>query len=113
MYLDPRFGGWSTTEIGKFYNGRDHYTVCYAIQSVEALRESDPEVDTLITELKQNLAQSSRGASQPGTESEPALECRTRGRSAAELEAIAERVAIDSAAISVISHCTLAAPVSD
>ena len=94
MYLAARFAGWSTTAIGKFYNGRDHSTVCYGIQRIEALRESDPEVDTLVTELKQNLAQSSRGPSQPRTESAPALEGRTRGLSAWEVEAIAERVAI-------------------
>src|SRR3954453_5574431 len=56
MYLAARFAGWSTTAIGRFYNGRDHSTVCYGIQRIEALRESDPEVDTLVTELKQNLA---------------------------------------------------------
>jgi len=28
MYLAKRVGGWSTTRIGKFYNGRDHSTVC-------------------------------------------------------------------------------------
>ena len=28
MYLANRVGGWSTTKIGKFYNGRDRSTVC-------------------------------------------------------------------------------------
>jgi chromosomal replication initiation ATPase DnaA len=28
MYLAKHVGGWSTTRIGKFYNGRDHSTVC-------------------------------------------------------------------------------------
>jgi chromosomal replication initiation ATPase DnaA len=31
MYLAKNVGGWSTTRIGKFYNGRDHSTVCHAI----------------------------------------------------------------------------------
>src|SRR5438270_13681124 len=57
MYLAARTGGWSTTEIGRFYNGRDHSTVCYGIQRIESLRESDPEVDALITELKQQLSE--------------------------------------------------------
>ena len=26
MYIAARIGGWSTTEIGRFYNGRDHST---------------------------------------------------------------------------------------
>ncbi len=34
--------------IGRFYNGRDHSTVCYGIQRIETLRESDPEVDALV-----------------------------------------------------------------
>jgi chromosomal replication initiation ATPase DnaA len=41
MYLAKRVGGWSTTTIGRFYNGRDHSTVCYALKRVEALREND------------------------------------------------------------------------
>ena len=35
-----------------FYNGRDHSTVCHGIQRIEALRESDPEVDLLVSDLK-------------------------------------------------------------
>ena len=42
MYLARHLGGWSTTVIGRFYNGRDHSTVCYGIQRIEALRENDP-----------------------------------------------------------------------
>jgi hypothetical protein len=56
MYLAARIGGWSTTEIGRFYNGRDHSTVCYGIQRIESLRESNPEVDAAVTQLKQQLA---------------------------------------------------------
>jgi hypothetical protein len=55
MYLAKHVGGWSTTLIGRFYNGRDHSTVCHGIQRIEALRESDPNVDALLTELKQQL----------------------------------------------------------
>ena len=56
MYLAARVGRWSTTEIGRFYNGRDHSTVCYGIQRIESLRESNPEVDAVVTQLKQQLA---------------------------------------------------------
>jgi hypothetical protein len=51
-------GRWSTTVIARFYNGRDHSTVCYGIQRIEALLESDPEVDVLITDLKHELSAS-------------------------------------------------------
>jgi hypothetical protein len=64
MYLAKHIGGWSTTLIGRFYNGRDHSTVCYGIQRIESLRESDPDVDALITELKQQLGQESLGRTQ-------------------------------------------------
>src|ERR1039458_3690974 len=51
MYLAKHVGGWSTTRIGQFYNGRDHSTVCYALKRVAALREDDPEVDGLVSSL--------------------------------------------------------------
>jgi hypothetical protein len=56
MYLARHVGRWSTTVIGRFYNGRDHSTVCYGIQRIEALRESDPDVDALITDLRHELS---------------------------------------------------------
>ena len=43
MYLARHVGGWSTTVIGRFYNGRDHSTVCYGVQRIASLRESNPE----------------------------------------------------------------------
>jgi hypothetical protein len=51
MYLAKTVGGWSTPEIGRFYNGRDHSTVCYAVQRIEALRDINPDVDGLLTVL--------------------------------------------------------------
>ena len=59
MYLAARFGRWSTTAIGRFYNGRDHSTVCHGIQRIEALREADPDLDALLSELKALLAKQS------------------------------------------------------
>jgi hypothetical protein len=41
--------------IGRFYDGRDHSTVCHGIQRIQALRESDPDVDALLSELKREL----------------------------------------------------------
>lgn len=55
MYLAKRIGGWSTRAIGRFYNGRDHSTVCYAIQRIEALREINSEVEALLTAFENRL----------------------------------------------------------
>ena len=55
MYLARHVGDWSTTAIGRFYNGRDHSTVCHSIQRVEALRETTPEVDALLADLKRRI----------------------------------------------------------
>ena len=38
MYLAKNVGGWSTTRIGRFYNGRHHTTVLHAIEKIERLR---------------------------------------------------------------------------
>lgn len=51
MYLANRVCGWSTTRIGKFYNGRDHSTVCHAIRRIDGLRRTDPQLETLIESL--------------------------------------------------------------
>jgi Bacterial dnaA protein helix-turn-helix len=55
MYLAARVGRWSTIVIGRFYGGRDHSTVCYGIQRIESLRESDPDVEGLLADLKRQL----------------------------------------------------------
>jgi hypothetical protein len=57
MYLARHVGGWSTTLIGRFYNGRDHSTVCFGIQRIESLRESDPDLDPLLVELRDQLGE--------------------------------------------------------
>src|SRR3954468_18703255 len=59
MYLAARIGRWSTTSIGRFYNGRDHSTVCHAIQRIEGLKDTDPEVDALLTDLARRVRPSS------------------------------------------------------
>ena len=41
----------TTTRIGRFYNGRDHSTVCYAVRRIESLRRSDTTTDTLIVKF--------------------------------------------------------------
>src|SRR5580700_9662675 len=51
MYLAKNVGGWSTTHIGRFYNGRHHTTVLHAIAKIERLRKDDASVDALIEVL--------------------------------------------------------------
>jgi len=62
MYLAKHLAGWSTTMIGRFYNGRDHSTVIHSIQRIEALRESDPDLDALLSELKDQLTRRQDGS---------------------------------------------------
>jgi len=61
MYLAKHVGGWTTTIIGRFYHGRDHSTVCYGIQRIEAMRDSDADVDALVGELRRHLLQEHGG----------------------------------------------------
>ena len=58
MYLCKHVGGWSTTRIGKFYNGRDHSTVSYAIRRIESRRLRDPALDALLCTLTEICNQS-------------------------------------------------------
>lgn len=51
MYLAKHVGGWSTPQIGRFYNGRHHTTVLHAIQKIEQLRERDESVNALLEVL--------------------------------------------------------------
>jgi chromosomal replication initiator protein len=55
MYLAHRVGGWSTTRIGRFYNGRDHSTVCHAVKRIQALRDANAEVEGLLSSLIREL----------------------------------------------------------
>jgi hypothetical protein len=55
MYLAKHVGGWSTPRIGKFYNGRHHTTVLWAVKRIEAMRTSDPGVHGLISALMEEI----------------------------------------------------------
>jgi hypothetical protein len=83
MYLAKNVGGWSTSGIGRFYNGRHHTTVLYAIGKIERLRKTDESIDALIEVLTAVLS--------------PKMEFRLAGRfepgwSNALIEAVAARV---------------------
>jgi hypothetical protein len=67
MYLAKHVGGWSTTRIGKFYNGRDHSTVCDSIRRVETMRDDNAELDGLLTAMSSEL-RSTESASTDGVD---------------------------------------------
>src|SRR3954464_12508534 len=56
MYLAKNVGGWSTTRIGRFYNGRHHTTVLHAIEKIERLRQTDESMDALIEVITAELS---------------------------------------------------------
>src|SRR4051812_26584412 len=95
MYLASLVGTWSTTQIGKFYNGRDHSTVCYAIARIRARRQTDQAIDGLLTLLESEITQ----RDQSKRDSKPAPNVIRHVRSAGPLvpepvlEALAERIA--------------------
>ena len=60
MYLAKNVGGWSTTRIGRFYNGRHHTTVLHAIEKIERPRQTDESLYALIEVITAELS--------PGTE---------------------------------------------
>ncbi len=83
MYLAKNVAGWSTTKIGRFYNGRHHTTVLHAIEKIERLRQTDESLDALIEVITAEL--------RPGTEG-----CFTArfqpGWTTALIDAVADRV---------------------
>jgi chromosomal replication initiator protein len=48
MYLAKRLTTRSLPEIGRKFGGRDHSTVIHAVRRIEALRDSDREVDQAV-----------------------------------------------------------------
>jgi hypothetical protein len=67
MYLAKHVGGWSTPQIGRFYNGGHHTAVLYAIDKIERLRNQEPSVDALLEVLRGDL----RPAAACGSPSRP------------------------------------------
>ena len=55
MYLAKHVGGWSTPRIGKFYNGRHHTTVLWAVKRIEAMRMYNPELEGLVSALTEEI----------------------------------------------------------
>jgi hypothetical protein len=63
MYLAKHAGGWSTTRICRFYNGRDHSTVCYSIRKIEQARTREPQLDSLLSSLEQRCIEEAADSS--------------------------------------------------
>ena len=83
MYLAKNVAGWSTTQIGRFYNGRHHTTVLHAIAKIERLRQTDETIDALIEVLTAALSPTMEGQLTQRLE---------RGWSTALIDAVAARV---------------------
>jgi Bacterial dnaA protein helix-turn-helix len=95
MYLAKHVGGWSYKTIGRFYNGRDHSTVHYAVQRVEALRQNSPELETLLCDLKRTISEATSEFSIRRQATEMQRDSRkvvALAKNEAMLEALAERV---------------------
>ena len=61
MYVAKNVVGWSTTKIGRFYNGRHHTTVLHAIEKIERLRQTDESLDALIEVISAELSPDMEG----------------------------------------------------
>jgi hypothetical protein len=61
LYLAKNVVGWSTTKIGRFYNGRHHTTVLHAIEKIERLRQTDDSLDALIEVITAELSPATQG----------------------------------------------------
>lgn len=83
MYLAKNLVGWSTTKIGRFYNGRHHTTVLHAIEKIERLRQTDESLNALIEVITADLS--------PGTEG-CFMERLQHGFTTALIDAVADRV---------------------
>jgi hypothetical protein len=93
MYLAKHVGGWSTTRIGKFYNGRDHSTVCHAIARIQKLRTADPDVDALIQSLAHACTDEDAAVADKSTPAAATLKDAVVRRIETDLDALADRIA--------------------
>ena len=61
VYLAKNVAGWSTTRIGRFYDGRHHTTVLHAIGKIERLRQTDESINALIEVIAAELSPGMEG----------------------------------------------------
>ncbi|WP_445326771.1 chromosomal replication initiator protein DnaA [Sphingobium sp. AN558] len=55
MYLAKKMTPRSLPEIGRIFGGRDHSTVIHAVRTIEALRQSNPDIDADVRALLRQL----------------------------------------------------------
>lgn len=55
MYLARRLTGLTLEQIGQYFGGRDHTTVLHQCRKTAHLRETEPEIESLINEVEQLL----------------------------------------------------------
>ena len=55
MYLSKHLTGQPLTEIGKLFGGRDHTTVLYAINKIEAAMISNPNTKMIVDNIKKTI----------------------------------------------------------
>ena len=55
MYLSKQLTGQPLTEIGKSFGGRDHTTVLYAINKIEAAMKSNPNTKMIVDNIKKTI----------------------------------------------------------
>ena len=55
MYLAKKMTPRSLPEIGRIFGGRDHSTVIHAVRTIEAMRESNPDIDADVRALLRQL----------------------------------------------------------
>jgi hypothetical protein len=55
MYLAHNLTGYSYPQIGRLTGGRDHTTVLHAVRKITAMREAEPDIDAIITELEREI----------------------------------------------------------
>ncbi len=55
MYLSKQLTGQPLVEIGKAFGGRDHTTVIYAINKIEAIIKTDPNTRTIVDNIRKMI----------------------------------------------------------
>ncbi|HIV98708.1 MAG TPA: chromosomal replication initiator protein DnaA [Candidatus Ornithospirochaeta avicola] len=55
MYLASTLTNLSLSEIGNFFNGKDHTTVVYAIKKIESAEENDESLKEAINKIKESF----------------------------------------------------------
>ncbi len=55
MYLARSLTSLSTTDIGRYFGGRDHSTVIHACAQVRSLLETDPTIASIVSSLEDQL----------------------------------------------------------